>query len=112
VKSGAMKLNVKTFAYDSREESHPFDSDTASGVSLNQSSTVGSWGNMPVRTSKGDRLMVDCKDFLTPVTTTTNQAIGDVIYEVSIDPSIFTNTRIALMATTFQKMLLKRLIFE
>jgi len=50
-------------------------------------------------------------EFLDTVTTTTSQAVGDVLFNGPINPSAFVGTRLAIMAATFDKYRFNRFRF-
>ena len=59
-------------------------------------------GNPPIEFTNNGAIMRST-DYLAPVDVTATTTTGDVLYSIEVNPTIFSNTRVAIMASLFQK---------
>lgn len=103
VHHSAIKAMIQTYSYDPTKATHPFDSAMNAeerGVAFNMGGAFHGH-RMEVEHTK-DGLLFKSRDFLQDVAIAIANNPGDILYSLGINPSLFTNTRTALIAAAFQ----------
>lgn len=105
-----IKAMIQTYGYDPQRATHPFDAAMnaeESGVAYNMGGSF-SGHKMEVEHTK-EGLLFKSRDFLQDIAISIGNNPGDVLYSLPINPSLFANTRTALIAAAFQFCRVKKL---